>query len=63
MLWPLLKRRRRGSLWAVQALVPGDSLGDLSLVLLCLGARLGVAWGIGARGQRLFKRPLEESWH
>jgi hypothetical protein len=31
MLWPLFKRRRKGGLWAVQALVPGDSLGDLSL--------------------------------
>jgi hypothetical protein len=31
-LWPLFKRRRGGGLWAVQALVLGDSLGNLSLV-------------------------------
>src|ERR1700722_12306245 len=39
MLWPLFKLRRRGGLWAVQALVPGDSLGDLSLVAFFLGWR------------------------
>ena len=33
-LWPLFKRRCRGCLWVVQTLVPGDSLGDLSLVAL-----------------------------
>ena len=51
VLWPLFKRRRRGGLWAVQAIVPGNSLGDLSLV----------AWGIGARGSngsRVSKDPL-----
>jgi hypothetical protein len=52
MLWPLLKRRRRGGLWAVQVLVPGDSLGDLSLMACLSDTRLRVAWEL-APGDRM----------
>lgn len=40
------KRRPRDGLWAAQALVPGDSLRDLSLVACLLGAGL-VRGGLG----------------
>jgi hypothetical protein len=63
MLWPLFKRLGRGGLWAVQALVPGDSLRDLWLVACLFGCRVGGGLGIDARGSndsRVSKDPLRD---
>src|SRR5271156_224723 len=57
MLWPLFKRRRREGFWAVQASE------ICRLWLVCLGAGLRVAWGIGTRGSndsRVSKDPLRD---